>query len=219
MLHKLVAFSIALLLFVSCKDDEVKRLEAQQKEQQKQELVFNVVSKNWSFNGQAINASSQKLVQNWAEWRAFLNEINQKPKSSIGAFKKKAKVLSLKVAELNNNIPETYNKPEIKSRIAALTTKINSLNLFINLQNIPEDKLVKLIPEINQELQSLQFQFNEIDQKNQIKMEDGEVDMIRMLDTARAIPSKAPVVIPNTDLNQSKNKFLQNRRKSLIPTP
>lgn len=217
MSNKLVVFCVSLLLFVSCKDDEVQRNAEQQKEQQKQELVFNAINKNWNFNGQAINASSQTLVQNWSEWRVFLNEINQKPKSSIGAFKKKAKTLSLKAAELNNTIPENYNKPEIGSRIAALQTKINSLNLFINLQNIPEEKLVKLIPEINQELQSLQFQFHEIDQKSQIKMEDGEVDMIRMLDTTRAIPSSSPKVIPDGRLNKSKQEFLQKSRKSLIP--
>lgn len=213
--HTILFLLIALVLLVSCKDEVSERKLAQEKEQQKLEHIFNTINKNWNFNGQAMNATSQKLVQNWAEWRTFLNELNQKPKSSVAAFQKKAKILSLKVAELNNNIPEIYNKPEVKSRISAITTKINSLNLFINLQNIPEKKIVDLIPEINQELQSLQLQFSEIDQKNQIKMEDGEADMIKMLDTTRAIPSTNTDIIPTED----KLKQLREKRKSLIPKP
>lgn len=213
MSNKIVLFLTSILLMFSCQEDETQRKLEQLKEQQKQEQVFKVINKNWNLNGQAINTSSQTLTQNWAEWRMFLNEINQKPKSSIGAFKKKAKTLSIRAAELNNNIPENYNKPEVKSRISALITKINSLNLFINLKAIPENKVLLLIPEINQSLQALQQQFSEIDQKSQIKMEDGEKDMIRMLDTARAIPSLKSTVIPTSEELQSKKE----RRKSLIP--
>lgn len=220
MLNKIALFLMSIALLFSCQDDEKQREVAQLKEQKKQEEVFNIINKNWNFNGQTMNASSQKLVQNWTEWRAFLNEINQKPKSSIGAFQKKAKTLSKRVAELNNNIPQAYNKPEVKSRISAITTKINSLNLFINLQNIPEKKVIAIIPEINQELQSLQLQFGEIDQKSQIKMEDGEADMIRMLDTTRAIPStktnKVPEVTKKTAAEDENSRQLRKRRKSLI---
>ena len=220
MLNKIAVFLMLIVVLVSCQDDEKQRAMEQLKEQNKQEEVFNIINKNWNFNGQTINSSSQKLVQNWTEWRAFLNEINQKPKSSIGAFQKKAKTLSKRVAELNNNIPQAYNKPEVKSRISAITTKINSLNLFINLQNIPEKKVIAIIPEINQELQSLQLQFSEIDQKSQIKMEDGEADMIRMLDTTRAIPSTKPNKIPKkskkTTAEDENTRQLIKRRKSLI---
>ncbi|MGV9002411.1 hypothetical protein [Flavobacterium sp.] len=220
MTNKIALFLIAVVLLIACQDNEKQRAVEQLKEQNKQIEVFNIINKNWNFNGQTINASSQKLVQNWTEWRAFLNEINQKPKSSIGAFQKKAKTLSRRAAELNNNIPEGYNKPEVKSRISAITTKINSLNLFINLQNIPEKKVIAIIPEINQELQSLQLQFSEIDQKSHIKMEDGEADMIRMLDTTRAIPSaksnKTPEVNQKTASEDENSRQLRKRRKSLI---
>lgn len=219
MSNKLVFFLLSITLLIACQDDEKQRSIEQLKEQTKQEQIFNIINKNWNFNGRALNSSSQMLTQNWAEWRTFLNEINQKPKSSIGAFKKKAKTLSRKAIELNYNIPETYNKPEVKSRISAITTKINSLNLFINLHSIPEKKVIALIPEINQELQSLQLQFAEIDQKNQIKMEDGEEDMIKMLDTARAIPSTNPNKIPQINQNNSakrkKLEQLREMRKSL----
>jgi hypothetical protein len=123
----------------------------------------------------------------------FLTELGQKPKSSIGAFKQKAKALSKRALELNNNIPMAYNTPEVKSRIAAITTKINAVNLYINLQQIPDKKIVELIPSINTEVNALQFQLEEITRKSQIKMEDGESDMLQMLDTTRAIPSSPKV--------------------------
>ena len=132
----------------------------------------------------------------WPEWRIFFFELKNKPKSTIGAFQKKAKELSKKVAELNNNIPIAYDKPEIKSRIAVLISKINSLNLFINLDEIPDDKVVALIIEINIELRSLQNQLDEIVRKSTIPKEEGESDLLKMLDTSRAIPNK-PQPDPN----------------------
>lgn len=217
---KILVFFAAFLLLFSCQDDDKERAIAQVKQEKKKEEVFNIINKNWNFNGNPINASSQNLVQNWAEWRTFLKEIDQKPKSSVGAFQKKAKVLSKKSAELNNNLPSNYNKPEVRSRISALTVKINSLNLFINLQNIPQEKVIALIPEINQALQSLQLQFSEIDQKSQIKMEDGEAEMIKMLDTTRAIPSnkvnKLPEVIKKNPAEDENTRQLKKRRTSLI---
>lgn len=222
MYSKIIVLFCSMLLLLSCQDDAVQRKLEQEKEQEKREVTFKTINQNWNFNGTALNASSQTLVQQWPEWRTFLFEINQKPTSSIGAFQKKAKSLSLKVAALNNSIPLTYDKPEIKSRIAALATKINSLNLYINLQNIPESKILPLMPEINQELAALQQQFSEIDQKNLIKMEDGEADMIRMLDTVRAIPSSAPApipkVVPDPANYEKKRNLLNRKRKSLIPT-
>jgi hypothetical protein len=44
------------------------------------------------------------------------------------------------------------------------------------------------VPEINLAIASLNAQFEEINRKQQIPLEKGESDMIRMLDTARAIP-------------------------------
>ena len=101
----------------------------------------------------------------------------------------KAKTLSKRAAELNNNIPIKYNLPEIKSRIAVITTKINAINLYIHLNQIPDKKIVQLAQEINAEVASMQWQLDEIKRKSEIKMEEGEGDMIRMLDTTRAIPN------------------------------
>ena len=187
-----LSFSTLLLLLIfltSCQEDPKVRALAQEKEMQKREVIFSNINKGWSFNSQPINQTSSELRTNWAEWRVFLNELGQKPKSSIGAFQQKAKTLSKRATELNNNIPIIYSIPEVKSRIAVLTTKVNAVNLYINLNQIPDQKIVHLIQEINTEVASMQWQLDEIKRKSEIKTEDGEGDMLRMLDTARAIPT------------------------------
>ncbi|MEO5776873.1 MAG: hypothetical protein ABIQ27_08205 [Flavobacterium sp.] len=178
-----------LVFFSSCKEDPKDRAMEQEKETQKREVIFSNINNGWNFNSQPINQTSSELRTNWAEWRVFLNELGQKPKSSIGAFQQKAKTLSKRAAELNNNIPIKYDLPEIKSRIAVITTKVNALNLYINLNQIPDKKIVELVQEVNTELASMQSQFDEIKRKSEIKIEEGEADMIRILDTARAIPT------------------------------
>lgn len=192
MKHRIFLLFLFTLGLVSCRKDEAIQKLEQEKEAKKLEVIFENINRNWNFNTQPINATSQQLTQNWSEWRNFLKELSQKPKSSIGAFQQKAKTLSKKAQELNNNIPVTYNKPEIKSRIASVATKINSINLYIHLKTIPDEKIIQLVPEINEELRSLQNQLAEINQKNNIKMEDGEADMIKMLDTSRAIKTNNP---------------------------
>jgi hypothetical protein len=187
-----LSFSTLLLLLVflsSCQEDPKVRDLEQKKETQKREVIFTNINKGWNFNAQPINETSRELTTNWTEWRVFLNEIGQKPKSSIGAFQQKAKTLSKRATELNNNIPINYNLPEINSRIAVITTKINAINLYIHLNQIPDKKIVQLVQEINGEVASMQWQFDEIKRKSEIKMEEGESDMIRMLDTTRAIPN------------------------------
>lgn len=188
-LHNSV-FLMALLILFSCQDNKEQRLIENAKDAKKKEIIFNNINKGWNFNADPINPASQGLLSMWPEWRSFLLELNSKPKSTIGAFQKKAKELSKKVVELNNNIPIAYNKPEIKSRIAVLISKINSLNLFINLDEIPDDKVVALVLEINVQLISLQNQLDEIVRKSTIPKEDGESDLIQMLDTSRAIPTR-----------------------------
>ena len=187
---KLYFSTLLLLVFLSsCQEDPKSRALEQEKETQKREVIYTNINKGWNFNSQPINETSRKLTTNWAEWRVFLNELGQKPKSSISAFQQKAKTLSKSAIDLNINIPIKFDLPEIKSRIAVITTKINAVNLYIHLNQIPDKKIVQLIQEINSEVASLQSQFDEIIVKSEIKIEDGEGDMLRMLDTTRAIPT------------------------------
>ena len=191
---KLSFLTLLLAFLSSCQEDPKDRALEQEKQTQKTEVIFSNINNGWNFNSQPINQTSRELTSYWAEWRVFLNELGQKPKSSIGAFQQKAKTLSKRAAELNNNIPINYNLPEIKSRIAVLTTKVNAINLYIHLNQIPDKKIVQLVQEVNTEVVSIQSQFDEIKRKSEIKIEEGEGDMIRMLDTSRAIPTNP---VPN----------------------
>ncbi len=188
--QSLVLLLLSLILF-SCQDENKIRLIEQQKEAKKKEVIFNNINKGWVFNIRPLDPTVQGKINNWMEWRSFLTEINQKPKSTIGAFQRKAKVLSKKSAELKNNIPYEFNKPQIISRITVIETKIKSMDLFINLTQIQDDKVVKIISEVNVEIASLQLQLEEMVRRSQIPKEIGEPDRIQIQDTSRAIPNSS----------------------------
>ena len=189
-LKSIYLFLFSILLF-SCQNDNKTLVLEQLKEAQKKEVVFKTINRGWFFEIAPVEPITQSKINGWMEWRNFLTEINQKPKSTIGAFQKKASILSKKVVDLNSGIPGEFNKPQIKARIAVLTTKVKSLDLFIHLNQIPSGKVVKLIGEINTEIDFFQLQLEEIVKKSQIPMEEGESDIIKMKDTTRAIPNAA----------------------------
>jgi hypothetical protein len=178
-----------MLVLASCQNDNTTLIIEQQKEAKKKEVIFNNINRGWVFNIAPVEPLTQSRINSWMEWRNFLTEINQKPKSTIGAFQKKSKALSVKVMDLNNNIPLEFNKPQVKARIAVVTTKIKSLDLFIHLNQIPDAKVVKLVGEINMEVEYLQLQMEEIVKRSLIPREDGEPDILSMKDSTRAVPS------------------------------
>lgn len=184
-------------LILSCKDNNEIRLAENLKDAKKKELIFANINKGWVFNTQPSNATSQTLTTNWTEWRIFLDEMSKKPKSTIGAFQQKAKNLSKKALDLKANIPTRFNGPAIKARITVLITKVNSLDLYINLTQIPDAKVIVLIGEINEQIQSLQAQMDEITRRSQVQTEEGESDLIKMMDTTRAIPNVPVSEMPN----------------------
>jgi len=176
------------ILILGCKNDDNQRAIEQEKDIKKKELVFENINKDWNFNVPNLNPQTQVLVNNWTEWRLFKEDITRKPKSSIGAFQQKSKSLSKKVADLSLAMPPQIATTAVKSRISVLTTQIKMLELYMNLQQIPCEKVKLLVPEINLGIASLNAQFEEINRKQQIPLEKGESDMIRMLDTTRAVP-------------------------------
>ncbi len=179
---------ISLFLF-SCQDENKIRLIEQQKEIKRKEVIFNNINRAWVFNIRSLDPTVQGKINNWMEWRSFLTEINQKPKSTLSAFQRKAKVLSKKASDLKNNIPYEFNKPQVISRITVIETKIKVMNLFINLNQIQDQKVIENVKDINVEILSLQLQLEEIVRRSQIPKEAGEPDRIRIQDTARAIPN------------------------------
>jgi hypothetical protein len=189
---------VFLLIFglFSCKNENEKRQIESIKDIKKKELIFSIIEKAWVFNAKPFNETSRSSTLTWKEWREFLAELDQKPKKTIGAFQKKSAELSKKAMALNNLIPVEFNKPQIKARIAILVTKVQMLDLYIHLTDIPEQKVIALIPEINIQLVALQNEMDKIVLKNKIPLEEGESDLLKMLDTARAIPN-TPQLDPN----------------------
>lgn len=193
-----ILFCSAFLLF-SCKNDDASLVNARLKETKKREFVFAKISENWLFTIPELQPQSQALVQNWPIWRQFVTELKQKPTNSIVAFQKKAQTLSKLADSINKTIPSGLQKPAIKARLVVLLTHLRSLDLYVNLQDIPTEKTLYAIAEINLALQSFQQQLDEIVRKSQIPVENGESDLIRILDTTRAIPDnkKSDILYPD----------------------
>ncbi|MCK8140589.1 hypothetical protein MW871_01655 [Flavobacterium sp. I-SCBP12n] len=197
MINKIAIFFFLVFIFSSCQNDDQKRIAENNKEIQRKEVQFKNIEKSWVFYDTPITEASEKSMANWNEWRLFLNELAQKPKKTLGAFQQKSKVLTTKVMALNNNIPAEFNIPPIKSRISTVLAKVQMLNLYINLDVIPEKKVASIIAEINTELVSLQRQMEKTIDKSKIPVEVGESDLLKMMDASRAIPN-TPITDPNT---------------------
>jgi hypothetical protein len=197
MKFKLIALLFLSIAAFSCQDDDAIREKERLKTLEKSEIIYKKINKSWNFKTSAPTNEVAAVLKNWRQWSDFSRELEQKPKSSINAFRKKAIALSKKAEELNDNLPSKFDNPQVKSRISIIITQVHQLDLYINLDKIPADKVIAIIPNINKGLESLQAQFQEILRKEKIPMEQGEADMIRMLDTTRAIPSSKPILPKN----------------------
>lgn len=188
---KVFLYSLVILVFTffAC-ETENKQLEAE-RVAQKNEAVFKNISKMWQFQFPNPRPEVNTTLNRWNEWRQFEIEMLQKPQSTLTAFQMKTKNLSSKADTLALTIPSEYKKPQVLSRITTLNTKLKSLETFMNLRVIPEQRIAKLIPEINEEIKGLYNQWDEIIIKKAIPKEIGEELMLQALDTARhADPNK-----------------------------
>ena len=196
MKYKLAVCCSLILVLFSCKNEDQKRIAENRKEVQRKEVILSNIQKGWIFYDTPVTEASENSLSSWNEWRIFLAELAQKPKKTITAFQQKSKSLTKKVMALTVQIPVQYDKPQIRSRIGALITKVQMLDLYIHLDNIPYKKVTQLVAEINLELVSLQRQMDKIVEKGKIPVEEGESDMLKMMDTARAIHN-TPKIDPN----------------------
>lgn len=197
MKYKISLFLLLIFVLNSCQNENEKRLAENKKEAKKKEKIFDNINKAWIFIDEPINEVSEQNVRAWTEWRDFLKEIGEKPRKTIGAFQKKSAAISKKAMALNSNIPTQFNQPQIKARISILITKVKMMDLYIHLNQIPDEKVTFLIGDINKELVSLQRQMDKIVEKAKIPKEEGEADFLKMLDTTRAIPNSAPPIDQN----------------------
>lgn len=199
MKYKLSYFLFLIILLSSCKNDDQKRIAENEKDAQKKEVIFSNIDKGWVFYDTPINTTSEASMATWNEFRLFLSELAIKPKKTIGAFQQKSTAISKKAMALNENIPYQFDKPQIKSRISTLITKVRLLDLYIHLDDIPDKKVIHLIAEVNNELSSLQRQMDKITEKSKIPVEAGESELMKMMDASRAIPNTPTTATdPNT---------------------
>ncbi|MEZ7505651.1 hypothetical protein [Flavobacterium sp. Arc2] len=194
MKYKIATFLFLIISLSSCKEDDQKRIAENEKDAKKKEIIFSNINKGWVFYDTPINTTAEESEGTWNEFRLFLKELAQKPKTTIGAFQQKAKAISKKAMALNENLPIQFNKPQIKSRISTLITKVRLLDLYIHLDAISDKKVVGLISEINKELASLQREMDKIVEKSKIPVELGESDLMKMMDASRAIPNSSPTI-------------------------
>jgi len=209
MKYKISYFLCLIVLLASCKEDNQNRIAENAKDAKKKEIIFANIKKGWDFYDEPINEATEESVKTWSDLRAFMQELGQKPKKTIGAFQQKAAAISKKAMVLNNNIPELFNKPQIKSRVSVLITKVRLLDMYIHLDNIPDKKVVQLVGEINKELATLQRQMDILTEKSKIPVEEGEDEMRRMLmDSARAIPNNG--MMPNQSIIPASTRAIIN---------
>ena len=180
----LVLSFFSSLLFFSCKDENKQRLLVEKMEKKRLES-FNQIDKAWLLNIPNASVEVSSVLNRWKEWQSFEQEIKQKPKSTISAFKLKVLNLASKSDSLHLNVPPRFNEPQVRSRIVALQTKILALDTYFSLDIVPQDKVQNLIAAINKEMNAFYSQCEEIIVKNRIPTEIGEPKIISVSDTTR----------------------------------
>lgn len=180
----LLSLYIISLLFISC--NNFSELDADsEKTKARNEQVFKTISKEWNFVFPKTRPEIENTLKEWKEWNQFQNELQQKPKTSLLAFKMKIENVSKRADSLYLQVPEKFNNPQVRSRLITLTTQLNSLNTYMHLQVIPEKKVTGLITTVNEEIKSIYKQMEEVILKEAIPTEIGEEEMIKALDTTR----------------------------------
>lgn len=176
---------MGLVLFSSCQENEKSAEEQEMALTKQRDSIFKTIDDQWIIQVPKLNKNVENNLYNWQEWNNFENEYRVKPVTSLRAFQAKSRTLSKLASEMQNNIPEVYNKPDVRSRIFLLNTNLNSLEMLLELDLIPAKEVKELFVKINKNYQSLANQFDEILIRKAIPMEMGEREMIQSLDTIK----------------------------------
>ena len=175
-----------LMLFSSCKDEDPKRLEAQKMAEIKQDSIFKEITKYWQFSVPTPETKANDLLQSWPQWKEFSFELRQKPGINLTNFRNKAALLSQKIKQIQATLPQDFQTPAVKSRLLVLQTQINSLELYLNLDQIPLEKLKNYCAEINEAMAAIILQMDAVFVRADIPLEEGELETRQQLkDTTR----------------------------------
>jgi hypothetical protein len=184
-MFKKIIFSLLLAFTLfSCKKEE-QDVMLIQKMEQKNKLAFDDINKAWEITVPPSSPEVQSVLANWKNWQSFVSALKQKPKTSISAFKLKVTNLSNQADSLYLQVPQRFSEPQVKSRLVALHTKLQSLDTYFSLDIVPLNKIKPIIVDINKELNAFYMQCEELIIKSKIPTEIGEKEMIKALDTTR----------------------------------
>jgi hypothetical protein len=153
--------------------------------EKKNALAFEKINNAWKISIPPVSQEVHAQISKWKQWNTFEQDLKQKPKATISAFKLKVESLVKKSDSLDLTVPTQFNKPQIRSRIIAIKTKIQALETYFSLDIIPQDKVDLLIKDLNKELNAFYSQCQELVLKSKIPFEVGEKEMISALDTTR----------------------------------
>ncbi len=165
------------MFFVGCKKEVVDITATNEKQLKQQDSLFQLVNKQWVFTEPVAIDEVKFDLRNWKEWKDFQDEILSKPLTSLSAFRKEALDLVVLGDKLEKSIPEKYQKKSIHSRVSLLVTQLHTLEMFMELDEIPHKEIAVIIPNINKSMQSIARQFEEIVEKKRIPLEEGESEL------------------------------------------
>ena len=158
---KLIILSVfSSILFFSCKQNDEQVLLVEKMEKKNRES-FELINKAWQLNIPITSPEVRGVLNHWQDWKNFEVELQQKPKSSISAFKHKVLNLVAKSSALHTNVPVKFNVPQVRSRIVALQTKILALDTYFSLDVVPHEKVQNLIAKNENECPSAQMHCDE----------------------------------------------------------
>jgi len=178
----IILFSFLLL---SCEDDAKLRQAETLRTEKMNDSILKIISNNWKFDIPPATPKVAERIAQWNDWQQFKAELAQKPTGNIVAYRQKTKNLVNKADNLKNSIPEFFNKPQVRSRMGVLVTKIKSLYTYMGIEVVPDKKVTEILREITRETAAIQYQFDELVRISEIQKEFGEEEMIRALDTTR----------------------------------
>lgn len=183
-----IAKILLVISLFSCenKPDETI-LEDRNKQIKKNKAFFKVLEKKWEFFQLELDPIVLEEFNKWQEWQNFSKELYFKPKFSLTAFKQKSQNLNVKAGLMIPTLPNLINKQEIETRFIVLQLQIKNLEMYLNLKNINQKKVLASIDAINKELLVIEKMVNELAVKSKIVKEAGEENIVRLKDTTRVL--------------------------------
>lgn len=181
---------IILVVLCGCKKTTSDTYSLNEEQVRRQDSLFNNVNQKWVFERPEIPKNVQDKINEWKEWHDLLEEISSKPLSSLSAFRQEAENLTALGEKLSVSVPEGFNNHAVQSRIALLNTHLQNLDMYMQLDLIPDKKISEILANINKSTQSIVNQMEEILLKKSIPREEGEENLYQNIDTVRRATSK-----------------------------